>query len=157
MRGSCHAAASKALKYAKRKTSSATAPVRRKGKAIAKRKKPQKSEDKQDSYHFIGYVPSGGRVWELDGLRFSGPLDVGEISEDATWMDIVRPVLKMRMQSYLSGADKATDHIRYNLLAIVDDKFRKVSDELEMLKRERTALERRLQEVHSEAWSMQVS
>ncbi|KAH9475453.1 Ubiquitin carboxyl-terminal hydrolase 2 [Psilocybe cubensis] len=32
----------------------------------------------EETYHFIGYVPAHGKVWELDGLK-SGPLEVGEL------------------------------------------------------------------------------
>ncbi|THH32703.1 hypothetical protein EUX98_g1490 [Antrodiella citrinella] len=151
-----HAAASKAAKNAKRKAET-SAPKRKTGKPTsAKRKKPQKSNDKQDSFHFIGYVPCGGKVWELDGLRFSGPLEVGDVPPGSNWTDVVRPALRMRMQRYISADDAAVNDIRYSLLAIVDDKFCKASDEMEMLKRERLALERRLQECHSDEWSGQV-
>ena len=91
-------------------------------------------------------------MWELDGLRAAGPLDVGELDNDAPgaasragWMDVVRPALQRRMQTVLEGADGG--HIQYNLLALVDDAYLRASDELEMLKRERAALERRLDEV----------
>ena len=117
--------------------------------------------DKVDAYHYIGYVPAHGRVWELDGLRPSGPLDVGAIDPAPDqldggagrtgWMDIVRPALQRRMH----GAD-STSHIQYNLLAIVDDPYLRASDELEMLKRERAALERRLAELHPEGWEDKV-
>ena len=47
-------------------------------------------------------------------------------------------------------------HIQYNLLAIVDDPYLRASDELEMLKRERSTLERRLTEVHPGGWEDKV-
>ena len=153
IRASYHASAAKATKFVKRQ--SAGLSKKRKGKATVKRKTPQKNQEKQDSYHFIGFVPCDGKVWELDGLRFSGPLEVGDIPQDANWIDIVRPALKMRMQRFIPEAKKS-DHIRYSLLAVVDDRYCKTSDELEMLKRERIALERRLQEAHSDAWTKHV-
>ncbi|KAF9815128.1 hypothetical protein IEO21_04746 [Rhodonia placenta] len=134
----------------KRKTSRTTAK--------SKQKAAQSVLDSQEAYHFIGYVPARDKVWELDGLR-SCALEVGTLppecrSEDGRngWMDIVRPALRMKMQKYTSGSD----HIRYSLLAIVDDRYQKASDELELLKRERHALERRLNNVHPEGWSHKV-
>lgn len=47
-----------------------------------------------------------------------------------------------------SGAE----HIQYNLLAIVDDPYLRASDELEMLKRERAAIERRLAQCFADGW-----
>ena len=68
-------------------------------------------------------------------------------------MDVVRPALQRRMH----GTDApSAGHIQYNLLAIVDDPYLRVSDELEMLKRERAALERRLAELHPEGWEDKV-
>ena len=111
-------------------------------------------------YHFIGYVPAYGKVWELDGLK-SGPLEVGELPiqppvtprftasqslstlNSAGWMDVVRPALRMKMEKY-GGAAEGGNNIRFSLLAIVDGLYEKASDELEMLKREWIALERRL-------------
>jgi ubiquitin carboxyl-terminal hydrolase L5 len=112
-------------------------------------------EDAEEVYHFIGYVPAYGKVWELDGLK-SGPLEVGELPAlphmarhtespalDSTgWMDVVRPALRMKMEKY-GGAAEGGDNIRFSLLAIVDGMYEKASDELQMLKRERLALEKR--------------
>jgi ubiquitin carboxyl-terminal hydrolase L5 len=66
-------------------------------------------------------------------------------------MDVVRPVLKMKMRKY-GGGDEETGSIRFNLLAIVKDPFCKVSDQLELLKRERDILERQLNTTYPEGW-----
>lgn len=99
-------------------------------------------------------------MWELDSLRDSGPLEVGEVpgggsssgstSSDGRWMDVVRPAIKRRMQQLMSSGN---ENIRFNLLAIVDDRYEKASDDLEMLKRERTQLERRLNDAYPDGWS----
>ncbi|KAG5653890.1 hypothetical protein H0H81_009713 [Sphagnurus paluster] len=99
----------------------------------------------EEAYHFIGYVPAHGKVWELDGLK-SGPLEVGELPTDTppgAWMDVVRPALRMKMEKY-GGAAEGGNNIRFSLLAIVDGAYEKASDALQLLKRERIALERRM-------------
>ena len=153
-------------KAAATKSAGSKSTKRRKQNSVGgKRKKIVKTDDKQETYHFIGYVPCNGKVWELDGLRIAGPVEVGELSHtdgsDAStsrsnWMDIVRPALKMRMQRYLSEDGVQMDHIRYNLLAIVPDRYRHASDALEMLKRERAVLERRLNEAYPGGWKDKV-
>ncbi|TFK51401.1 cysteine proteinase [Heliocybe sulcata] len=129
----------------RRKTDS---PDKRKAKAKAK----TSAEDEEETYHFIGYVPAHGKVWELDGLK-AGPLEVGELSAEPgqSWMDVVRPALRLKMSKY------AGEHnIRFNLLAIVDSAYEAASDELELVKRERRALERRLEEVFGNKWTEKV-
>ncbi|KAJ6508549.1 ubiquitin C-terminal hydrolase [Mycena sanguinolenta] len=112
----------------------------------SKAKAKKEESDDEEAYHFIGYVPAYGKVWELDGLK-SGPLEVGELSEDApgvkkNWMDVVRPALRLKMQKY--GGTEGGNNIRFSLLALVDGLYEQASDNLEMLKRERLALQRRM-------------
>ncbi|KAL6303650.1 ubiquitin carboxyl-terminal hydrolase [Sparassis latifolia] len=140
-------------------------PPAKKRKASGSTSKSKQStadgtDTKQESYHFIGYAHVDDKVWELDGLRKSGPLEVGEVDGSArsarrSWMDIVRPALRMKMEKYLRSAGEG-EHIRFNLLAIVEDRYQKASDGLEMLKRERTALERRLNETFPDGWADKV-
>lgn len=49
-----------------------------------------------DLYHFVGYVPIDGRLYELDGLK-SGPIDLGAIPPDSDWLDVVRPIIDKRI------------------------------------------------------------
>lgn len=141
-------------------------PAKRRKVATTKRKKPVNpdADPNQEVYHFIGYVPFRGKVWELDGLK-SGPVEVGELPTSSSpsgsgtavhrnWMDVVRPVLRMKMRKY--GGDDETASIRFNLLAIVEDQFCKLSDRLELLKRERNALERKLNDVYPKGWNDKV-
>lgn len=132
---------------------------------IATQKEKEKVDDTEveETYHFIGYVPAYGKVWELDGLK-SGPLEVGELpclapTSSSTprshshegWMDVVRPALRMKMEKYGGSADDGSN-IRFSLLAIVNDLYQKASDELEFLKRDIRKLEGRL----SEGWQAKV-
>jgi ubiquitin carboxyl-terminal hydrolase L5 len=139
-------------------------PLAKRSKSTPKspnKRKTSSDDEGDEAYHFIGYVPAHGKVWELDGLK-SGPLEVGELptnpaatasSSDAThldssrthegWMDVVRPALRMKMRKY-GGDGPDAENIRFSLLAIVDDQYERVSDELKLLKRQRGALKRRL-------------
>ncbi|CAA7269428.1 unnamed protein product [Cyclocybe aegerita] len=134
----------------------------------------EEEEEQEETYHFIGYVPAHGKVWELDGLK-SGPLEVGELpmpppsnapsSSNANnsnsnptpgqgvnkaWMDVARPALRMKMARYGGGAAEAHANIRFSLLAIVDDTFCQASDKWEMARREGGVVERRLGELEKE-------
>ncbi|TBU28875.1 hypothetical protein BD311DRAFT_662555 [Dichomitus squalens] len=181
LRGAWHSLATTALESAKTKAKATASPPAKKRKtstASSSRARRSKSartpaQEKVESYHYIGYVPAHGRVWELDGLRTAGPLDVGPIHSDsdipseqeestsdsagarrAGWMDVVRPALQRRMHAVLGDASEG--HIQYNLLAIVDDAYLRASDALELLKRERAALERRLAERFPSGWGDKV-
>ncbi|KAJ7080457.1 hypothetical protein C8R44DRAFT_895379 [Mycena epipterygia] len=116
----------------------------------AAKPKPKQEEtitESAEAYHFIGYVPAYGKVWELDGLK-SGPLEVGELAGgklDAgqkNWMDVVRPAIRSKMRKY--GGAEGGDNIRFSLLAVVDGLYEKASDDLEFLKREKGSIERRM-------------
>ncbi|KIY61595.1 cysteine proteinase [Cylindrobasidium torrendii FP15055 ss-10] len=121
---------------AAKKAKNTKPPPNKKAKTTTAAKKKEETED-EDTYHFIGYTPAHGRVWELDGLK-SGPLEVGELraDTDGTWMDVVRPALRTKMRKY--------GHIQFSLLAIVDSTYERLSDDWEYWKRERRSLERRL-------------
>jgi ubiquitin carboxyl-terminal hydrolase L5 len=138
-------------------------------KGKAKDKQDASHETEEETYHFIGYVPAHGKVWELDGLK-SGPLEVGELpvpahgsssssapgtqppeeAQNSDWMSVARPALRMKMEKYGGSATSGTN-IRFSLLAIVDDLYQKASDELEFLKREKVVLERKLMQ-QTEQW-----
>ncbi|KDQ58012.1 hypothetical protein JAAARDRAFT_34821 [Jaapia argillacea MUCL 33604] len=130
--------------------------------------KPKTNEgetEEDETFHFIGYVPAYGKVWELDGLK-SGPLEVGELPETETetpsatgrqgWMDVVRPAIRMKMDKFGGGGESGTGDIRFNLLAIVDCGWCRASDEMEMVKKERGWIEGRLGEVFGEGWKEKV-
>ena len=125
--------------------------------ARVSQQKATASETQEEVYHFIGYVPAHGKVWELDGLK-SGPLEVGELPEDSTaesWMDVVRPALRMKMEKY--GGDAGGEaNIRFNLLALVDDRYQVASDEYGLLSRKNYRLEKRLDEQFSTSWREEV-
>ncbi|KAH9840782.1 cysteine proteinase [Rhodofomes roseus] len=161
IRGSLQVIARATLEADKARVKAAKGPPTKKRKTIASPSKSTENGDQmQEQYHFIGYVPAHGKVWELDGLQRTA-IEVGELDSQSSsgsstrgWMDIVRPALRMKMHAYMASEN---DHVRYNLLAIVDEKYLSASDELEMRKRERQAIERRLQDAYPEGWTDKVN
>ncbi|XP_064616325.1 ubiquitin carboxyl-terminal hydrolase isozyme L5-like [Liolophura sinensis] len=73
------------------------------------------SKKDEDVFHFVGYLPIDGRLYELDGLK-EGPVDLGAIPADADWLNLVKPVIEKRIQKYNA------DEIHFNLMAIVSDR-----------------------------------
>lgn len=74
-----------------------------------------KSPNKEDVFHFVGYVPIDGRLYELDGLK-EGPMDLGACGEGQAWLDAARPIIEKRIQKYSEG------EIHFNLMAVVSDR-----------------------------------
>ena len=49
-----------------------------------------------EAFHFVSYVPIGGRLFELDGLkRF--PIDHGPIPAEVDWTEKLRAVITERL------------------------------------------------------------
>uniref|UniRef100_A0A182NM32 Ubiquitin carboxyl-terminal hydrolase n=1 Tax=Anopheles dirus TaxID=7168 RepID=A0A182NM32_9DIPT len=74
-----------------------------------------KSSGKEDVFHFVGYVPIDGRLYELDGLK-EGPIDHGAVGPGQQWLQVVRPIIEKRILKYSKG------EIHFNLMAIVSDR-----------------------------------
>ncbi|KAF5348248.1 hypothetical protein D9756_010529 [Leucocoprinus leucothites] len=111
--------------------------------------KKQDNADENDTptYHFVGYVPAFGKVWELDGMK-SGPLEVGELPSESGrdgWMDVARPALRLKMAKY-GGSGLEDSDIRFSLLAIVQDSLSRVADELEFLRKDKEKIESLLEQ-----------
>ncbi|XP_068159313.1 ubiquitin carboxyl-terminal hydrolase isozyme L5 [Drosophila tropicalis] len=79
--------------------------------------KQQSSLIEDDFYHFVGYMPIGNHLYELDGMQ-EGPIELGEIQEGQNWLDVVRPIIEARMNRYSVG------EIHFNLMALVSDRQR---------------------------------
>lgn len=74
------------------------------------------SKKDDDVFHFVGYVPIGGRLYELDGLK-DGPIDLGAVPADTDWLDVARPLIEKRIQKY------SADEIHFNLMALTTDRL----------------------------------
>ncbi|GJJ75567.1 ubiquitin carboxyl-terminal hydrolase L5 [Entomortierella parvispora] len=73
------------------------------------------SKESEDLFHFIAYTPINGNLYELDGLQ-EGPRNHGPCPGDS-WLDQVGPIIQERMDRYAGG------EIRFNLMAVVDDRI----------------------------------
>lgn len=86
----------------------------------------KKANKDEDVFHFVGYVPIDGRLYELDGLK-EGPIDLGPIGSGQEWLNTVRPIIEKRIEKYSEG------EIHFNLMALVSDRqliYQRQIDEL---------------------------
>ncbi|KAI1313824.1 hypothetical protein EDD11_002492 [Mortierella claussenii] len=74
------------------------------------------AKEKEDLFHFIAYTPINGQLYELDGLQ-EGPRNHGPCPGDS-WLEKVGPIIQARMAQYAGG------EIRFNLMAVVDDRIK---------------------------------
>ncbi|KAH8420487.1 hypothetical protein KR009_010811, partial [Drosophila setifemur] len=79
-----------------------------------------------DIYHFVGYMPINGHLYELDGMQ-QGPIELAEIGQGKNWLDVVRPIIEARMQRYSVG------EIHFNLMALVSDRQRSYERQIQLL------------------------
>nr|CAH7730351.1 unnamed protein product [Callosobruchus chinensis] len=78
----------------------------------AKRKLEKGSGVSSEAFHFVSFVPIGGRLFELDGLK-PFPIDHGPCN-DTDWTDKFRSVITNRLGM---TADEYNE-IRFNLMAV---------------------------------------
>lgn len=58
---------------------------------------PKVASKDDEVYHFVGYMPIDGRLYELDGLK-PGPIDLGAVPSESDWLDVVRPIIEKRIK-----------------------------------------------------------
>lgn len=85
--------------------------------------RPAKKGD--DVFHFVSFLPVGGRLWELDGLA-PAPIDHGECSAEQ-FCDKIVAVLERRIALYTSG------EIKFALMALVRDRRAALRDQIAAL------------------------
>ncbi|XP_023015317.1 ubiquitin carboxyl-terminal hydrolase calypso [Leptinotarsa decemlineata] len=81
-----------------------------------------------EAFHFVSFVPIGGRLFELDGLK-PFPIDHGPCN-DMEWTDKFRCVITNRLGI---TADEYNE-IRFNLMAVVPDRRLAIQHKLKMLR-----------------------
>lgn len=70
------------------------------------------TDEHEDAFHFISYMPIGDKLYELDGLQRT-PISHGEIPGGrANWPSLAKEVLQRRIATYPAA------EIHFNLLAI---------------------------------------
>ncbi|CAH8455851.1 unnamed protein product [Schistosoma bovis] len=81
----------------------------------------------EDVYHFVGYVPINGTLYELDGLK-PGPVDHGKLPENSSWIDSARPLLMKRMEKCVDG--------KFNIMAVVPNRLAMYEKQLAQYKKD---------------------
>lgn len=91
-----------------------------------------KDDQNGEAFHFVAFVPFEGKVYELDGLK-PGPIQVGSISDEefsptmSSWLMVARQAVQDRIERY------AASEIKFNLMAMVQDKRIPIRNALENL------------------------
>ncbi|XP_034834551.1 ubiquitin carboxyl-terminal hydrolase isozyme L5 [Maniola hyperantus] len=110
---------------------------------------PKVATKDEDAYHFVGYIPIQGRLYELDGLK-DGPIDHGPIAPEQDWLDVVRPIILKRINTYLN------DEIHFNLMALVSDRKMVYERKIHELTDDTRALGMETNEVENEIRNLQM-
>ncbi|KAK6352701.1 hypothetical protein TWF730_009512 [Orbilia blumenaviensis] len=71
----------------------------------------ENSANPESAYHFLAYVPSGGSVWELDGLKRQ-PVRLGEDDGEHRWLLTAMPRVQLQISKYSEG------ELMFTLLAL---------------------------------------
>ena len=98
---------------------------------IFEEKKPRSDEESEDAFHFIGYIPINGKLYELDGLK-PGPILIhheSEVTQD-NWMEAARKAIQTRLQQY------AAKEIRFNLMALIGNQTDQLKKRVEEIRAE---------------------
>jgi ubiquitin carboxyl-terminal hydrolase L5 len=95
-----------------------------------------KDDEKDDAFHFIAYIHSGGVLYELDGLQLA-PISHGAATAE-NWLQIATPIIQQRIEKY-----SATE-IRFNLMALVKNRIEALNSKVAELEEKRQGLEAQL-------------
>ena len=99
--------------------------------------KKDEQGEAEDAFHFIGYVPVGGELYELDGLK-PAPITLGSVQGGASgseWLRLAKQSIERRVDKY---ADK---EIRFNLLAIVRNRKQVLQEHISSIRKRKQELQ----------------
>ena len=85
-----------------------------------------------DVYHFIAYVPVGGVLYELDGLK-EGPISIGTCTE-GNWTDVAKPAIRARMERY------AQSETGFALMALIENQKNVLEKKLSNIQESKTRI-----------------
>ena len=71
--------------------------------------------EKDDVFHFVGYLHYRDNVYEIDGLQ-EGPILICENVKNEEWIEKVKPSIINRINLY------SQNEIKFNLLSIIPDR-----------------------------------
>nr|C4A0D9.1 RecName: Full=Ubiquitin carboxyl-terminal hydrolase BAP1; AltName: Full=BRCA1-associated protein 1 [Branchiostoma floridae] len=97
-----------------------------------------------EAFHFVSYVTTNDRLFELDGLK-PYPIDHGPWGEKEDWTEKFRRVISERIGN-ATGGENGHD-IRFNLMAVVADRRQQYETKLNTLKTNRQIVLEALQQV----------
>ena len=80
--------------------------------------KTSEGTEKNDVFHFVGYIHFKNSIYEIDGLK-EGPILIEENVKYEEWISKVKPAIMSRISLY------ANNEIKFNLLAVIPDKLEK--------------------------------
>ncbi|KAJ3070591.1 hypothetical protein HK102_006636 [Quaeritorhiza haematococci] len=90
---------------------------------------PTMAKEDDDVFHFIAYMPVGGQLYELDGLK-QGPVNHGPCGTEGDWIEKVRPIITERMAKYSSN------EIRFALMGVVRNRTDELGDQLQSVEKQ---------------------
>ena len=103
--------------------------------------KKEEAGEGEDAFHFIGYCPVQGELFELDGLK-TAPITLGKVeggNEGVQWLVRAKDSIERRVAKY------AEKEIRFNLLALVRPQLDSLQQRLEELNKRRADMQQQQQ------------
>jgi len=93
--------------------------------------------EKDDVFHFVGYLHFKNNVYEIDGLQ-EGPILICENVKNEEWIEKVKPSIIERVNLY------SQNEIKFNLLTIVPDRKMVAWKEIECLTKRKQYIMKKL-------------
>jgi len=102
---------------------------------VFEEKKSKDDSGTEDAFHFIGYIPINGKLYELDGLK-PGPILLhtsGDVTE-SNWLAAARTAIQARLAHY------ASKEIRFNLMALIGNQTEQIKKRIQQVQQQIDAI-----------------